>query len=121
VAAPEVDASQSEIVVSMLEALQSKDLGRAESLVAEDAVWINVSLPTVRGKSRIMRILRALDGQGRFRVHFHNVASEGDVVLTERSDALGYGRFEQRFWVTAGSRSATARSPSGATPSTGAT
>ena len=39
-------------------------------------------------------------GRGaRFRVHFHHVAADGDVVLTERSDALGVGPVEQRFWV----------------------
>jgi limonene-1,2-epoxide hydrolase len=27
------------------------------------------------------------------------VATHGGVVLTERTDALGRGRFEQRFWV----------------------
>jgi limonene-1,2-epoxide hydrolase len=32
-------------------------------------------------------------------VHFHNVATDGNVVITERTDALGVGRFEQRFWV----------------------
>jgi limonene-1,2-epoxide hydrolase len=32
-------------------------------------------------------------------VHFHHVAADGDVVLTERTDELALGRFEQRFWV----------------------
>lgn len=95
----EVSQSQRDVVVDMLEALEAKDLDRADELLADDAVWINVSLPTVRGRSSIMRILRGLDGQSRFRVHFHNVAEEGKVVLTERTDALGFGRFEQRFWV----------------------
>ena len=98
-AATEVRASQRDVVVSMLEALEAKDLDRVDALLAEDAVWINVSLPTVHGKRRIMRILRGFDGQSRFRVHFHNVAEHGAVVLTERTDALGLGRFEQRFWV----------------------
>ncbi|HMS72149.1 MAG TPA: limonene-1,2-epoxide hydrolase family protein, partial [Baekduia sp.] len=43
---------------------------------------------------------RGFDGAGlRFRVHFVNTAATGNVVLTERVDALGVGRFEQRFWV----------------------
>jgi len=83
----------------MLEALESEDLDTAIGLLADDAVWINVSLPTVRGKARIARFLKGLDGPSYFRVHFHNIAEEGDVVLTERTDALGMGRFEQRFWV----------------------
>ena len=98
-AVTEVEASQSELVIAMLEALEAKDLSRVESLLADDAVWINVSLPQVRGKERIMRILGGLGGSSRFRVHFHNVAEDGGIVLTERTDALGLGRFEQRFWV----------------------
>ena len=69
------------------------------ALLTEDAVWINVSLPAVRGRARIERICRLGAGRVGFRVHFHNVAADGDVVLTERSDALRYGPVEQRFWV----------------------
>lgn len=94
-----VGRSAQDVVVGMLEALEAKDLDAAVDLLAEDAAWINVSLPTVRGKRRIERFLRSLDGKSHFRVHFHNVAEEGAVVLTERTDALGIGRFEQRFWV----------------------
>jgi len=105
----------------MLEALESEDLDTAIGLLADDAVWINVSLPTVRGKARIARFLKGLDGPSYFRVHFHNIAEEGDVVLTERTDALGMGRFESAVGSTDASRCATARSRSGATHSTGAT
>ena len=55
----------------------------------------------MRGKRAIERICRmAMRGGGGFRVHFHGIADAGDgVVLTDRADALGRGRFEQRFWV----------------------
>ena len=92
--------SSARVVVDFLEALAAADLGRAAELLADDAVWINVSLPTVRGRARIERLMRLGSERGaRFRVHFHNVAANGDVVLTERTDAIGLGRFEQRFWV----------------------
>lgn len=93
------EVNQRDVVVTFLEALESKQLDVALDLLTDDAVWINVSLPTVRGKNRIARVLRGLDGRSNFRVHFHNIAGEGDIVLTERTDALGVGRFEQRFWV----------------------
>jgi limonene-1,2-epoxide hydrolase len=34
-----------------------------------------------------------------FRVHFHNIAAEGDVVLTERTDELAFGPVVARIWV----------------------
>jgi limonene-1,2-epoxide hydrolase len=89
-----------EIVTSFLLAIQNGELDAAMGLLTPDAVWINVTLPTVRGRERIERICRLGPRTGtRFRVHFHNVATDGNVVLTERTDALGRGRFEQRFWV----------------------
>lgn len=90
-----------QVVTRFLEALEDSDVDTAVSLLNEDAVWINVSLPTIRGRRAIERACRGslrVPGAG-FRVHFHNVVAEGDVVLTERTDAIRLGRFEQRFWV----------------------
>ena len=89
------------VVVDFLEALAAADTDRAMALLTEDAVWINVSLPAVRGRRAIERLVRlgAERLGARFRVHFHAVASTGDVVLTERTDAIAIGRVEQRFWV----------------------
>ena len=89
------------VVRTFLELLEAGDLDAAVELLAEDAVWINVGLPAVRGRHAIDRISRLCFnrlGMG-FRVHFHNVAADGPVVLTERSDALVLGPVEQRFWV----------------------
>ena len=93
--------TDAETVRAFLEALQADDLDAAMALLTEDAVWINVSLPAVRGKKAIERICRwSLSRGGGFRVHFHGIADTGDgVVLTDRADALRLGRFEQRFWV----------------------
>ena len=90
-------ASSTRVVVDFLEALAAADLPRAMELLTEDAVWINVSLPAVRGRRRIRRLMELGYQRGaRFRVHFHNVATDHGVVLTERTDAIGLGRFEQR-------------------------
>jgi limonene-1,2-epoxide hydrolase len=89
-----------EVVTSLLHALEDGDHERVRDLLAEDAVWINVTLPTVRGRDRIAKILDLMPRtRTKFRVHFHNVAAEGNIVLTERTDAIGRGRFEQLFWV----------------------
>jgi limonene-1,2-epoxide hydrolase len=82
-----------------LRLLERHETDAAMELLTEDAVWINVSLPTVRGRRRIDRLIRALDKRGQFRAHFHHVATHDDVVLTERTDELAVGPFKQRFWV----------------------
>src|SRR5215470_17429429 len=93
--------TDADIVQRFLLALQDRDLDAAMALLHEDAVWINVSLPTVRGRKRIDRFCRmTMNAGGGFRVHFYAVADDGaGVVLTDRCDALSLGRFEQRFWV----------------------
>jgi len=50
--------TDADIVRAFLEALQDGDLDAAMALLTEDAVWINVSLPAVRGKRAIERICR---------------------------------------------------------------
>jgi limonene-1,2-epoxide hydrolase len=93
--------SAATLVIEFLRALERSDLDLALSMVAEDLVYINVSLPTIRGRSGLDRAFRPLMGPGRggFAVHFHHVATDGDVVLTDRTDELSFGRFRARFWV----------------------
>ncbi len=94
-------ASPADTVRDFLLALQAGDLDRALSRVHEDVVYTNVSLPTVYGRRGIERLFRPAYERlgGGFRVHFHNVATDGNTVLTERTDALIMGRVEQRIWV----------------------
>lgn len=92
-------AAAGDVATGFLERLAAQELDAAFDLLADDVEWINVTLPTVRGRQRIERLIRALDGRGRFRVHFHHLAVEGDTVLTERTDELAVGPFAQRFWV----------------------
>lgn len=88
------------VVTTFLTRLQDDDLDGALELLCDDVVWVNVSLPTVKGRRRVEQICRtAQKSGGGFRVHFRNVASDGDVVLTERTDALTLGRFRHQFWV----------------------
>jgi limonene-1,2-epoxide hydrolase len=89
-------------VESFLRALEADDFDAAVGMLAPDARWINVTLPEVRGRDSIERILRWSSEHlnGTFRVHLHNLATDGsNVVLTERTDELGRGRFAHRFWV----------------------
>jgi limonene-1,2-epoxide hydrolase len=71
----------------------------AVGLLAPDVIWKNTGMPTVRGR-RVGAML--LDMERRrigFRVDLHHIASDGPVVLTERTDFLSYRRWESAFWV----------------------
>jgi limonene-1,2-epoxide hydrolase len=88
-------------VVEFLRALAAYDIDAALDLVADDLVYANVSLPTIYGRDRLERLARPWLRPGRmgFNVHLNHVATEGDVVLTDRVDELNWGRFASRFWV----------------------
>ncbi|QNG20813.1 DUF4440 domain-containing protein [Rhodococcus triatomae] len=89
------------VVLEFLDALARSDVETAASLVSEDLVYINVSLPTVRGRSRFARLFRAGLRPGRigFDVRTHHIAADGDIVLTDRTDEISIGRLVIRFWV----------------------
>lgn len=87
------------IVRAFLEACALEDLDAALALLDEDVAYTNVSLPTVHGRRAVERIFRPVIGRVGFRVHFHSIASEGGVVLTERTDALTFGPVHWQFWV----------------------
>ena len=82
-------------------ALQRSDLDAALALVAEDLIYINVSLPTIYGRRGLDRVFRPLVKPGRagFAVRMHHIAADGKVVLTDRTDQITIGRFRARFWV----------------------
>ncbi len=93
--------SPEEIVVDFLRALARNDLDAALDMVTDDIEYLNVSLPTIHGRAALERLARPLLRPGRmgFDVHLNHVASEGDVVLTDRIDELNFRRFAARFWV----------------------
>lgn len=96
------DLQQDEIttVRELLAALEVHAVDEMLELVTDDIEWINVSLPTVRGKERFRSALALLP---RFKVgvavHFHHIAGEGGTVLTERTDVLRFGPVRIAFWV----------------------
>lgn len=90
------------IVRSFLESLQDADLDHALPLLDEDVVYINVSLPAVRGRDAVEKAFRPTIGRMGFRVYFHAVGTDetnSGVVLTERTDALIFGPISVQFWV----------------------
>lgn len=99
--APPVDTvTEIAVVQDFLGRLERLDLDAALELLADDVVYQNVPLPPDRGKAAVARTLRRMLGMGSgFRVVHHNIAANGPVVLTERTDVLSVGRVDAAFWV----------------------
>jgi limonene-1,2-epoxide hydrolase len=89
-----------EVVTRFLTAMQEGDVETVIGLVADDIVYTNVSLPTIRGKDRFSRGVQAYYRHHLgFQVVVHRIAGNGSSVLTERTDALTLGPFRMQFWV----------------------
>lgn len=87
------------LVRHFLELLASRRAAEAVELLAPGIEWRNTGLPTVRGK-RVGALLRDMDRRRvLFDVTFHHLAADGEVVLTDRVDTIGYGRWRTSFWV----------------------
>ncbi len=89
-----------ELVEEFLAHLERLDVDAALALMSEDAVYQNVPLPPDRGKAAVRRTLgRMMSAGSGFRVVNHNIAANGPVVLTERTDVLSVGKVDAAFWV----------------------
>ena len=51
-------ADPADVVRTFLTALQDRELDRALELLDEHVAWINVTLPTIRGRKGVDRVLR---------------------------------------------------------------
>ena len=100
-APPEVAISDPQAVAeAFMEALAASDLDRAVSFLADDVVYSNVGLPTIRGRDRVAKALGGLDRPAAaFEVYLHAISADGPVVLTERTDVIVLGPFRAQFWV----------------------
>jgi limonene-1,2-epoxide hydrolase len=89
------------VVEPFLELIRRGDIDRAVELMALDVEYTNVGLPTIRGRERVRRALRATLGRAGagFGVYVHAISADGPTVLTERTDVLKFGRLRIQFWV----------------------
>lgn len=93
--------ASADLVRRFLDLLQQGDLDAAAELLADDVCWVNVSLPAIRGRERVHRVLTQAFGRRRvgLEVYLHKVAVDGDSVLTERTDVLILGPVRVQVWV----------------------
>lgn len=95
-----IDTQQIDTVNAMFDALRTRDVGGALARLDDEIVWHNVGLPKVRGLTTVGRFMRVLAKPAfGFDVVIHNIASDGNVVLTERTDVLIWRRLRIEFWV----------------------
>jgi limonene-1,2-epoxide hydrolase len=89
------------VVEAFLGALAVGDFVSAADLLDEQVTYVNVGLPTVRGRRRTIAVLKPLGRPGtRFEVYLHGVAANGATVLTDRTDVLVFRALRLQFWVT---------------------
>lgn len=95
------DGSPDEVVKDFLELLAAREVDAACDLLAEDVAYMNVSLPTLHGRERTRKAMRAAFGRkgAGFEVYFHHVGVDGTSVLTERTDVLIFGPIRVQIWV----------------------
>ena len=90
-----------DVVRRFLLLLEDGHIDAAMELLDEDVEYINVSLPTIRGRERTRRALGGVFGRPGvgFEVYFHAISSEGGTVLTERTDVIVFGPVRIQLWV----------------------
>ena len=87
------------VVREVFRLLDNGDTEAAVELLHPEIEWRNTGLPTVRG-SRVHGMFKDMVRRGfGFTVQVHHLAADGDVVLTDRTDVLTYGRWSASFWV----------------------
>lgn len=78
------------MVEDFLAAFEALNVERALALVDDDCVYQNVPFHRARGKKRIARDLGLMiRGLKEFHVDMTHIATNGNVVMTERVDTLG--------------------------------
>lgn len=97
------------VVRTFFDALANGSTATAADLLTDDVWWGNIGLPTIRGKRAVVNAIAAMHRNVHFDVQTHHLAvsapadptdpSAPTIVLTERTDYLGFGPFRMGFWV----------------------
>jgi limonene-1,2-epoxide hydrolase len=88
------------VVRAFLSRLEALDVDGVLELVDPAIVYHNKGFPPARGVQQFGKQMRALERYASgFEARIHNIAANGGVVLTERTDVIELGRFRPHFWV----------------------
>lgn len=92
-------SSESAVIETFLDLLATGQADAATDLLSPAIEWRNTGMPSFRG-AKVSAMLRDMERRGiGFRVDMHHIASNGPIVLTDRTDYLTKGRWESAFWV----------------------
>ncbi|MGI9578692.1 MAG: limonene-1,2-epoxide hydrolase family protein [Microthrixaceae bacterium] len=96
----ELPTDPQEVCEAFLAALADKDIETANALIDDDILYVNVGLPSVRGREQMQKVFDLLDKpEAAFEVYMHSISADGPTVLTERTDVLINRRLRAQFWV----------------------
>lgn len=88
------------LVTDFWDAMRLGDIAAIDETLADNVRWENVGLPTVHGRSAVLRALGLMDHSWvGFDVKIHRIASDGNTVMTERTDVITLGPLHLGFWV----------------------
>lgn len=89
-----------ETVREFFRLLAAAETDAAVELLDDEVVWRNTGLPTFTGRRKVGGMLRDAEKRGvTVDIEVHHAATDGDVVLTDRTDRLRLGRWETAFAV----------------------
>lgn len=88
------------VVRAFLDALERSEIEIAIAMLDPAATYQNVPFPPARERAAVEKQLRGLERWlSSFAVIHHNIAANGAVVLTERTDILSIGPVDVSIWV----------------------
>lgn len=91
---------EADVVRALITALQRADVEAALDLVHDDVVFHPYPLPSVRGKPALARQLALIALLVKnISIGTQNIASNGHVVLTERTHSFDVGPVPIEFWT----------------------
>jgi limonene-1,2-epoxide hydrolase len=95
------DSAPTVVVERFLDHLRTvTDNDAAVRHLTVDVAYENSWMPTVRGREQVRKLFQALIRIGtHVEMHVHAISADGPTVLTERTDALQWGRLRIQFWI----------------------
>jgi limonene-1,2-epoxide hydrolase len=95
------DSAPTAVVEQFIDHLRTvTDNDSAVALLAEEVVYENSWMPTVRGRERVRKLFQALLRiRTEVEMHVHAISADGPTVLSERTDVLQWGRLRIQFWI----------------------